>query len=136
MRILRKAMHVPVGDLAELYGVSQTTVANIIRGHSYPDAGGPIEDHGTRMYKPREKKPREPRPHTPDEGRKHGTAWGVQWGCKCEECRAANAQKSRDYRARKKKEKEAKLAAADFAAREQESWLHRDTGGADLASAG
>ena len=136
LRILRKVLQVPVDELADLYGVSQTTAANIIRGVSYPDAGGPIEDHGTRMYRPREKKERTPKEHTPgqvDGGRKHGTPWGVQWGCKCELCLAANAARSRAYRKRKKEEK---LAADHAAAPARQGGVHGDAGGPDLVSAG
>jgi hypothetical protein len=88
MRVLRATTNVSRDILADMYQVSKTAVGEIIRGRSYQAAGGPIEPLGMRGNR-----------------LKHGTAWGIQWGCTCELCREANAAKSRAYRARKKEEK-------------------------------
>lgn len=42
MRELYDARDVSYSDLAERYGVGETTVGNVIRGETWPDAGGPI----------------------------------------------------------------------------------------------
>jgi hypothetical protein len=42
-RILRYAARFSMRDLADLYGVSRTSMTRLLRGETYADARGPLE---------------------------------------------------------------------------------------------
>jgi len=90
LRIIRVTTRAKVADLAKLYNVSQTTVLSVIRGLSYLDAGGPADD--VILHK--------------DVRREHGTAACYATGCRLPACVQANKDRSREYRQRKKKERQ------------------------------
>ncbi len=47
IREARRDRKLSMKDLARMFGVSATTVRFVVRGLSYTDAGGPVEEPGT-----------------------------------------------------------------------------------------
>lgn len=89
VRILR-ATGFTFQDLADVYGVCKTAISKVVHGETHPWAGGPIE------------------PNIPLADREppaHGTPgrYGPHHGCRCDICRAGNAERCRQGRAAKRK---------------------------------
>lgn len=85
IRLLRATTGTYVKDIAELYGMSESSIFRIIHGWTFRTAGGPIEavDH-RRSFRD---------PNIP-----HGTAAWWCRGCRCELCRDGNADRCAAWR--------------------------------------
>ncbi len=86
LRILRVTTRATIPVLAELYGISETSARDIVRGRSYRDAGGPADDVT---------------PAGRAEG-VHGTSARYGSGCRCPDCMQANRIRCREYRRMRK----------------------------------
>jgi hypothetical protein len=74
LAFLRATTRVTMAELAELYGVGETTASCVVRGLTYPEAGGPVETV-RRDWPPSDR---------------HGTSSCFSRGCRRPECVAAN----------------------------------------------
>jgi hypothetical protein len=85
-------------SVALLYGVSPSAIAKLVHGETYPDVGGPVR----------------PRIAPADRARPdHGDFLCYRQGCRCPQCREANAARCR---AERKRQREQRAAAPDATA--------------------
>jgi hypothetical protein len=89
IRILRNLTRCSQQEIADEYGVSRQAVAGILRGRSFKNAGGPLEQPGS--FQASRIGP------NPTHGRSY---WYVSRGCRCDLCARWNADKAKEWRRR------------------------------------
>jgi hypothetical protein len=87
IRFLRLLQQCSFAAIAKEYNVSEQAVQGVVKGRSYPDAGGPIEPPGafkaSRVQNPQ-----------------HGSYYFWYRGCRCDICRDWNADRCAAWRRR------------------------------------